>query len=290
MGDFCSQAVGQPLTCDAVDPCAAGWAEVDKEVAKIDAMKDIRARNKAISASYARLYMASPDLKWAGAAAFASKQVGCGMDTAHTYLDDYPGGIAQASQDMGMAGGAIDPVSLTMYDARQTLGEGNLAVYDELYPSLRFYQQNKATMSKEQIIACIEHKSPAVEPSIVHGLQQTMDGKPEMGALTMLKHEQQDTLQKKAYDTSWMFRRSLDVSRFTGYPPVTFVVAAECTSTDPAKVVNFKDYKGPLYDFDSRWPFARDCATRFVDLSSSSTTSGAVNQALGQIANGAPPP
>jgi hypothetical protein len=84
---------GSPVqACQAGDPCAAPWKTVQDEVAKVDNMTDIRQRNRAISASYARLYMASPDLKWAGAAAFASKQVGCGMDTAHTYLDDYPGG------------------------------------------------------------------------------------------------------------------------------------------------------------------------------------------------------
>ena len=125
---------------------------------------------------------------------------------------------------------------------------------------------------------------------IVRGLQQTMDGKPEMGAITMLQHEQQDTLQQKAYDASWLFRRSLDVSRLTGYPPVTFVVDAACTSADSGKVVNFKDYKGALYDFDSRWPFAQDCASRFVDLSSSPASSAAVNQSLNQIANGATKP
>ena len=132
MANFSATPVGQPLCCSSTDACAAAWKTVNDEVAKVDAMPDIRARNKAISASYANLHMASPDLKWAGTAAFAYKQVGCGMDTAHTYLDDYPGGIAQAAQDMAANGGSIDPVSATMYDARQTLGASNLAVYDEL--------------------------------------------------------------------------------------------------------------------------------------------------------------
>ena len=193
MGDFSATPAGQPLCCTSTDACAAGWKSVNDAVAKVDAMPDIRARNKAISASYAKLYMASPDLKWAGTAAFASKQVGCGMDTAHTYLDDYPGGIGQAAQDMAASGGGIDPVSATMYDARQTLGAGNLAVYDELYPSLKFYQENKATMSSQQIMSCIKNKpGTPVDPSITKGLQQTMDGHGTDGAITMLMHEQQD--------------------------------------------------------------------------------------------------
>ena len=289
MTDFCEQPVGKPIACAAHDPCAAGWAKVDAEVAQVDTMTDVRERNKVISASYAKLYQSAPELKWAGAAAFASKQVGCGMDTAHTWLDDYPGGIEAATRNLAMSGGAIDPVTLTMYDARQTLADGNLAVYDELYAPLQFYAQNKGKMSNEQIIECVKHKpgKPA-DPSSVQGLQQTMDGKPASGALTMLRHEQEDTLQAVAYDKSWLFRRSLDVSRLTGYPPITFVVAAGCKSPDPSKVVDFADYSGPLYDFKSRWPFAQDCARRFVQLADGPGSGDAVNAALSQIADGRP--
>ena len=289
MADFCEQPVGKPIVCTAYDPCAVGWKNVDAEVAKVDAMGDIRERNKAISASYAKLYMAAPELKWAGAAAFASKQVGCGMDTAHTYLDDYPGGIEAANRNMAMAGGAIDPVTLTMYDARQTLAAGNLAVYDELYPPLQFYAQNKGKMSKEQMMECVKHKpGKAADASSVIGLQQMLDGDPKIGAMTMLLHEQKGTLQKVAYGKSWLFRRSLDMSRLTGYPPVTYVVAAECTTTDASRVVDFKNYSGPLYEFKSRWPFAQDCASKFIELADSPSTRGAVNQALSQIAHGGP--
>jgi hypothetical protein len=180
-----------------------------------------------------------------------------------------------------MMGGAVDPVTLTMYDSRQTLGQGNLALYDELYPALRLYQQNKGTMNEKQILECMKHKPGApLDPSITDGLKQIMDGDPNGGALTRLKHEQYDTLQKTAYDSSWLFRRSLDVSRVTGYPPVTFVVSADCTSSDKSKVVNFSDYPGALYDADKRWPFAQDCAKRFINLSGDQATSGPTNQAL----------
>ena len=287
MGEFRAQPVGKPIACLAADPCAKGWADVADETGKIDAMADVRQRNSAISASYAKLYIAAPELKWAGAAAFASKQVGCGMDTAHTYLDDYPGGIDAATRDLAYADTGVDPVTLTMYDARQTLAAGNLSVYDEIYPSLRFYQKNKATLSHTQIIDCLQHKpGTPVDPDIVRGMQQTLNGQSEAGALTLLKHEQQVTLQTDAYDKSWLFRRSLDVSRYTGYPPITYVVDAACTSKDLSRVVNFKDYPGALYDFDSRWPFARDCANRFVDLSESPASRTAVEGALNQIARG----
>ncbi len=291
MGNFSATSVGQPLCCSSTDPCAAGWKAVNDEVAKVDAMPDIRDRNKAISASYANLYVASPDLRWAGTAAFASKQVGCGMDTAHTYLDDYPGGIAQAAQDMAANGGGIDPVSAAMYDARQTLGAGNLAVYDELYLSLRFYQENKGTMTSQQIMSCVKNKpGTPVDPSLTKGLQQTMDGHGTDGAITMLMHEQQDTLQKTAYDSSWMFRRSLDVSRLTGYPPVQLVMSADCSSGDASKIVDFKNFPGPLYDFQSRWPFAKACANQFVSLADAPSSGPSILRSLHAIADAFPGP
>jgi hypothetical protein len=38
-----------------------------------------KARNKAINAAYAQLWRHDPRFQWAGLAAFASKQVGCGL-------------------------------------------------------------------------------------------------------------------------------------------------------------------------------------------------------------------
>ena len=93
------------------------------------------------------------------------------MDTAHTYLDDYPGGIEAANRNMAMAGGAIDPVTLTMYDARQTLAAGNLAVYDELYPPLQFYAQIKGKISgrpTEGAMTMLLHEAALRQPVAVH--------------------------------------------------------------------------------------------------------------------------
>ena len=44
-------------------------------------------RNRAINAAYARLWLADPRFQWAGLAAFASKQVGCGMLHATSMMD-----------------------------------------------------------------------------------------------------------------------------------------------------------------------------------------------------------
>lgn len=60
------------------------WHIYQKEAEEIVApggvlIPDPVARNRAINAAYARLWLAEPRFQWAGLAAFASKQVGCGM-------------------------------------------------------------------------------------------------------------------------------------------------------------------------------------------------------------------
>ena len=261
MGSFTQGPVGSPVqNCPT---CQEGWDRVTNEVKKIDGMKDVQVRNRAISSSYARLYESNTDLKWAGAAAFASKQVGCGMN-------NFGAGIS---------------------GAKSTLGAGNLAVYDELYPPLRFYQQNKGTMSNEQIMACMDQKpGEPLDPSVKQGLRETMDGHPEQGATTMLKHEQQDTLQQAVYDST-LFNRTVDLDKMTGYrlAPMQYVVSSGCTSTDANRIVDFSKYKGDLYNFSDRWPFAKDCASKFIQLSEDPRTSASVQQELGKIANAWPP-
>ncbi|RAR61904.1 hypothetical protein C7401_107228 [Paraburkholderia unamae] len=66
------------LTCECI------WRSYQKEAEDIVApggtlLPDPRLRNRAINAAYARLWLNDPRFQWAGLAAFASKQVGCGL-------------------------------------------------------------------------------------------------------------------------------------------------------------------------------------------------------------------
>jgi hypothetical protein len=139
-------------------------------------------------------------------------------------------------------------------------------------------------------MACLDQKPGApLDDSIKLGIRQTMSGQPEAGAMTMLKHEQQDTLQQSVYDST-MFRRTVDIDKLSGYriAPMQFVVSSECTSADVSRVVNFANYKGDLYDFDDRWPFTRDCANKFIQLSGDSASSASIAEELNKIANVSP--
>jgi hypothetical protein len=64
--------------------CQCLWRAFQQEAEKVVApegvlIADPVARNRAINAAYARLWQHDPRFQWAGLAAFASKQVGCGL-------------------------------------------------------------------------------------------------------------------------------------------------------------------------------------------------------------------
>ncbi|MGE8189862.1 DUF2515 family protein [Pseudomonas sp. NPDC086278] len=72
--------------------CACLWRIYQREAEEIVApngvlIADPVARNRAINAAYARLWLNDPRFQWAGLAAFASKQVGCGLLHAANTID-----------------------------------------------------------------------------------------------------------------------------------------------------------------------------------------------------------
>lgn len=74
------------LTCDCL------WRHYQRAAEDIVApggvlIADPLARNRVINAAYARLWLHDPRFQWAGLAAFASKQVGCGLLHAANSID-----------------------------------------------------------------------------------------------------------------------------------------------------------------------------------------------------------
>ena len=72
--------------------CENLWISYQQQAESIVApggqlIADPKARNRAINAAYARLWLQDPRFQWAGLAAFASKQVGCGLLHAADSID-----------------------------------------------------------------------------------------------------------------------------------------------------------------------------------------------------------
>jgi hypothetical protein len=64
---------------DDREDCLRCWRNLQKQAEKIASAGDPVLRNRAINAAYAQLWWDERRFQWAGLAAFASKQVGCGL-------------------------------------------------------------------------------------------------------------------------------------------------------------------------------------------------------------------
>jgi hypothetical protein len=89
-----------------VKTCANRWAEVQEEAEAVVApdgrlIADPMQRNAGINSAYARLWLADERFQWAGLAAFASKQIGCGLLHASTLSQRARQNARVAGADIG---------------------------------------------------------------------------------------------------------------------------------------------------------------------------------------------
>jgi hypothetical protein len=141
------------LTCDCL------WRIYQREAQHIVApggvlIADPIARNRRINAAYAALWKADSRFEWAGLAAFASKQVGCGLLHAATGMEQ----INRTQRELeniernpwvppgakiGSAGvrGGMEGAEVSMKYVFDTLALGNTALFLDIYPLHMFYQK-----------------------------------------------------------------------------------------------------------------------------------------------------
>ncbi|MDY7567869.1 hypothetical protein QN400_17310 [Pseudomonas sp. RTC3] len=116
--------------------CEGAWRVFQREAEEVVApggilIADPIERNRAINAAYARLWLHEPRFQWAGLAAFASKQVGCGLLHAAGAVDG-----VQAEYDAGqrlLAGSSVSSSGIP----------GMYTISDMDKQTLRDYQQAK---------------------------------------------------------------------------------------------------------------------------------------------------
>lgn len=110
-------------------------------------IEDHTARNQRINAAYAKLWLADNRFQWAGLAAFASKQVGCGLLHARQ--------LAEKNRDelrsvVNWAGSSTEAAAMSAAPTvirngadymHERLGFGNLHLFLDIYPLHRFYME-----------------------------------------------------------------------------------------------------------------------------------------------------
>lgn len=141
------------LTCDCL------WRICQREAERIVApggllIADPIARNRQINAAYAALWKTDNRFEWAGLAAFASKQVGCGL--LHTAIGMEQINRTQNELEMlernpwvplgakiGSAGarGGMESAEVSLKYAFDMLALGNTALFLDIYPLHMFYKK-----------------------------------------------------------------------------------------------------------------------------------------------------
>lgn len=226
--------------------CAALWKKYQDEAEAIIVPHDDdpRARNRAISAAYADLYLNNPDFVWAGLAAYASKQVGCAMDSATHAIDvggklvgaGTPAALVSPLSGLGLAGYGLGAAGAAAY-TRDMLGKGNRDLFMDIYPIHRFYQEE----GFERMKACAGARTPPLEPEAIAGFEALTRGDRRESLRQIAFHEQINVLQPLIYD-DYLLRRIL-VANETGAP-----------LTSPAKLVLGSGCEdGPTTHFSRGW-------------------------------------
>lgn len=252
--------------CDSENWCDRVWQEAESLRDAVNVEDDPQKRNVVISAKYAQIYQAHPELYWAGTAAFASKQVGCGMAEAKR-VGGGAGQIAAAIIAFPIFGPSGVPLGDELGEdaALHFLGKGNKDVFHEIYPVLLLYSAFKECGwgDANVLLDCLRDKG--VHEDLVDAMALIIGGDAANGALMMLYHEQAATLQTTAYDYP-SFQVMLRASDVFNIGDPSIALAAQCTA-DSQYTVEYSG--GNLWNYDDRWPYAEKVANRFIELAQS---------------------
>jgi hypothetical protein len=252
-----------------------------------------RERNKRINAAYARLWLADHRFQWAGLAAFASKQVGCGLlHSAETIEKNHdvreavmlsiahamPGAEAAVGLQAGMEAGAS-----YMY---AKLGFGNAHLFLDIYPLHRFfmergwkefetYLQNRQN-DKYPVYWAVNRNTlrfgtPFEE--IRDGFKHIDSGNLALSVNRLAQHEQVNILQKILYNDP-VLRKLLAMNQYawaTGFPTgdyeeIKLTLSAECRAKSGFTSWFSLDKNAELWVVEQRMQFVLAAATRFHTL------------------------
>jgi hypothetical protein len=297
--------------------CACRWRRFQKEAEDWVApggqlIADPQTRNRRINAAYAQLWLADQRFQWAGLAAFASKQVGCGLLHATDTIDK---SLTQM-QENAWPPSAMSNTDIAMSNmipslsaggagyVYQKLALGNTALFLDIYPLHRFFSVN----GYEELEQCLDgrHKlaaesywpiSAEVEfgenfPEILNAFKAIKSGDISKSVLALARHEQLNILQPAIYDDA-VFAGALranQLSWVTRFPSgvaeeAQLTLAAQCKASDSRSIGFSNSAAADLADEDQRMEFVRRAAEQF-DTLLKGPQRGQIEQSIRIIANG----
>ena len=309
-------------------PCAGLWAQGQLRAIKLLTVKkrgllradydglvdDFSTRAARIAAAYARFYLelepgCNPELKgrfyWMGLAAFASKQVMCGLDfvkSAGNFISNVEVPVSKAEQ-VGYASQAVMNVPFSI--PKNSLGKGNFWLFQDIYVWHWFYanypdlfdecsaERNVSTypdVAKRALneLPWAEETLPVINNFGVTGF--VTKGFASIGAtekeadfterrqyqmsslLAIADHEQRKILQPLIYEDV-IFQRVLDIQEKMEFVPwLPKRLAAFSTACDVEdERLKVQMTEGHLYDENDRMKFIKEIAKKYHDLMGNKT-------------------
>ena len=302
--------------------CASVWLRCQKEAEEWVApggklIADPVQRNRRINMAYAQLWLADHRFQWAGLAAFASKQVGCGLLHANGNVQRSETEIEITKQRPHMSPGDMSAdlalpsiVSLSSSFMYQQLALGNTTLFLDIYPLHRFYMMRglkalrdclteRQTLKNSPIIWPISEKKLAFGlpfKEIIYAFNDIENGQIKTSVQNLARHEQLNILQPAIYD-DYSMHIALDANQFAwaiGFPSgiaaeIQLTLSAACTSKNENSTIWFSQKRtAKLYVPDERMAFVYEAAARFDDLLHGSSRA-MVEESIQQIAKGNAP-
>jgi hypothetical protein len=278
--------------------CASVWLRCQHEAEQwiSDCEQQILSKpeqvNARISAAYAYLWMTDQRFQWAGLAAFASKQVGCGLlhgaamaKEARTNLGRTPKLLGGEILPNGLYNQVVEQSASYM---RQQLALGNRTLFLDIYPLHRFYMLRgieglRRCLGERQAIsdkvkwwpAKFKEALPFGLPfkEILAGFEAIERNNLTESVRQLAKHEQLNVLQKILYE-DLITQRLLDGNQaawVTGMPSglyeeVQLTLSAQCKPKRTAATLFKKSVAVHLYNPEDRMEFVYRAAEDFDTL------------------------
>jgi hypothetical protein len=249
-------------------------------------------RNKRINAAYARLWLADNRFQWAGLAAFASKQVGCGLlhsaevseknrrvrEQVGRAFAAYPGAGAST-----MVQSSTEAAAEYMY---RKLGFGNAHLFLDIYPLHRFFMERgweefNTYLAKRQNDKYAVHwavdrntlRFGTPFDEVRNGFMLINSGNLALSVEQLAQHEQVNILQKIMYNDP-VLQRLLAMNQYawatefpTGdYEEIKLTLSAECKAKQGFTAWFSQDKSAKLWVAEQRMKFVLAAAIQFHRL------------------------
>lgn len=252
-----------------------------------------RERNQRINAAYAKLWLADKRFQWAGLAAFASKQVGCGLLHSAETIDQNR--LAREALFMSIAGAMPGAEAAAGVEAATELGaayvygklsRGNAHLFLDIYPLHRFFMERGWEEFSRYLAKRQNEKYPVVWAvnrntlrfgtpfqEIRAGFDLIESGDLALSVEHLARHEQVNILQKIMYNDP-VLQKLLDLNQYalvTRFPTgdaekIELTLSAQCKAKAGFTFPFSSDRYAKLWVAEQRMKFVLAAAKQFHGL------------------------